>query len=201
MHAASLGTDAIAIDGKIDAAWSRAPAQYFSVDWRGLPTRSQTKARAIWSKDALYVLFELAGTGLHTDQTKSTTVDREKLYEEDCVEFFLAPDPKNKAKYAEVEVGPYGHFLDLMVDSKKGDTSWSSVPTLGTTRGKDTAVIEIKVAAPEILAALSSGAKLPFAMYRMEGTGPRLYLAWSPTHTKTPDFHVPEAFGTLVCDP
>jgi hypothetical protein len=35
----------------------------------------------------------------------------------------------------------------------------------------------------------------------MEGTSPRHYLAWSPPRTPKPDFHVPEAFGTLILDP
>jgi hypothetical protein len=35
----------------------------------------------------------------------------------------------------------------------------------------------------------------------MEGTSPREYLAWSPPRTPKPNFHVPEAFGTLVLDP
>ena len=34
----------------------------------------------------------------------------------------------------------------------------------------------------------------------MKGKGTRLYLAWSPTKTAKPNFHVPEAFGTLVLD-
>jgi hypothetical protein len=35
----------------------------------------------------------------------------------------------------------------------------------------------------------------------MEGKSPRKYLAWSPTRTPKPDFHVPSAFGRLVLDP
>ena len=38
-------------------------------------------------------------------------------------------------------------------------------------------------------------------LFRMEGVSPRKYLAWSPTHTKSPNFHVPESFGGLVLDP
>jgi hypothetical protein len=38
-------------------------------------------------------------------------------------------------------------------------------------------------------------------LYRMEGKEERRYLAWSPPRTKKPNFHVPEAFGSLVLDP
>ena len=49
-----------------------------------------------------------------------------------------------------------------------------------------------------------------FGLFRMEGgastgaqgepprTSPRRYLAWSPPRTTRPNFHVPQAFGTLV---
>ena len=60
--------------------------------------------------------------------------------------------------------------------------------------------IEAAFRAPEIVHALESGKRLPFALYRMEGKSPRLYLAWSPTRTAKPNFHVPEAFGTLLLD-
>jgi alpha-galactosidase len=34
--------------------------------------------------------------------------------------------------------------------------------------------------------------------YRVEGmTEPRAYLAWQPTKTPQPNFHVPSAFGSL----
>jgi alpha-galactosidase len=34
--------------------------------------------------------------------------------------------------------------------------------------------------------------------YRVEGEAePRHYLAWQPTRTPQPNFHVPKAFGTL----
>jgi hypothetical protein len=58
----------------------------------------------------------------------------------------------------------------------------------------------VALRAPEIVRALAPGARLPFALYRMEGKGPRLYLAWSPTRTDKPNFHVPAAFGTLVLE-
>jgi alpha-galactosidase len=34
--------------------------------------------------------------------------------------------------------------------------------------------------------------------YRVEGRAePRRYMAWQPTHTPKPNFHVPKAFGTM----
>ena len=57
-----------------------------------------------------------------------------------------------------------------------------------------------KLTSSEILAALRSGARLPLGLFRMEGKAPRKYLAWSPTRTRKPSFHVPDAFGVLVLE-
>ena len=59
-------------------------------------------------------------------------------------------------------------------------------------------MIELAVASPEVLAALAPNAKLPLGLFRMEGKAPRQYLAAFPTRTPKPNFHVPDAFGTLV---
>ena len=58
----------------------------------------------------------------------------------------------------------------------------------------------MEIRAPEIVSALRPGASLPLGLYRMEGKSPRRYLAWSPTMTPKPNFHVPDAFGVLKID-
>ncbi len=202
-HAAPLGDASLAIDGRADdAAWATVKPVSWTTDWSGEDTGITTRARFLWSKDALHALFELEGAGLNTDTSKPVDVEREKLWAEDCVELFLDVTPASKASYHEIEVGPFGHFLDLAVDQKKGDTSWSGDLQIGTTRdpAKQRATLELSIRAPEIVKALVPGARLPLGLYRMEGKDPRRYLAWSPTRTAKPNFHVPEAFGALVID-
>jgi len=204
MHAKHVDDGGIAIDGAADAAWNNAVPVSFDTDCSGAKTTTSTRVRAAWSKSALYLLWELEGAGLVVDATRPVKTEREKLYEEDCVELFFTPDPAQRAKYLEVEVGPLGHFFDLAVDRKtnKSDVAWSSQPEIATKvdRERHRATIEAAFRAPEIVHALESGKRLPFALYRMEGKSPRLYLAWSPTRTAKPNFHVPEAFGTLVLE-
>ncbi|GAC1546103.1 MAG: hypothetical protein NVS3B10_10100 [Polyangiales bacterium] len=208
-HAVALGADSIVVDGRgSDAAWSRAPVVSWETDWDGNDTGLVTRARFVWSKTALYALFELDSAGLAVDASRPTDVERPKLYEEDCVELFLTPDARVRKHYYEIELGPLGHFFDLDVNlalsgAGRSDATWSSAPTIAATHdaAAHTARIEASFAAPSILRALGEGAKLPLGLFRTEGKTPRRYLAWTPTHTKSPNFHVPEAFGVLLLDP
>jgi uncharacterized protein (DUF362 family) len=205
-HAAPLRDDGVKVDGRADdPAWARAPAVAFDRDWAGEPTGITTRARFLWSPAGLHVLYELEGAGLFVDRSRPTDVERDKLFQEDCVELFLAPDPARRTRYAEVEIGPLGHVFDLLVDraARSSNAGFSSGARVATTQDAAArrAVIEALLSAPEIASALRPGARLPMGLYRMEGRAPRHYLAWSPTRTKKPNFHVPDAFGTLTLDP
>jgi hypothetical protein len=114
-------------------------------------------------------------------------------------------DPADRNKHWEIEVGPLGHFLDIAIDrsTKKSDVAWSSASAIKTKidRDKKLVAIDVSVRSPDVIAVLKNGARLPMGLYRMEGKAPnRLFLAWSPTRTPKPDFHVPSMFGTLILD-
>ncbi len=192
------------IDGEVDDAWKTAPIVSFSTDWSGAETGIETSVRFAWSNNALYTLWELEGADVNADATRPVDVERAKLYEEDCVELFVGPDPAERTRYFELEVGPLGHILDIAIDrtTKKSDVAWSSRPKIATKidRAARKVTIEIAVRASDVVSALRPGATLPLALYRMEGKTPRKYLAWSPTRTPKPNFHVPEAFGVLKLD-
>ncbi len=200
-HVASAPT----IDGKLEPAWTAAPAVSWQTDYAGADTGIKTTARFLWTEGALFALFELQGAGLNTDRSRPVAVERAKLYEEDCVELFLAPNPAERGRYFEIELGPFGHFFDLEISAygKRSNTDWSSEPTIATTRDEAarTAVVEARFAARDLATVLVAGARLPLALYRMEGKAPRQYLAWRPARTPKPNFHVPEGFGTLVLEP
>jgi uncharacterized protein (DUF362 family) len=204
LHAKRVAAAGLTVDGAAESAWDAAPAVTFDTDWSGAKTSVSTRVRALWSDKALYVLWELEGAALNVDAKRPVATERNKLYEEDCVELFLSPDPARRSRYFEVEVGPLGHFFDLAVDraTKKSDTAWSSEPQIATEvdRDKHRATIEVALRAADVTRALAAGARLPFALYRMEGRSPRRYLAWSPTRTAKPNFHVPAAFGTLLVE-
>ncbi len=204
-HAALLdGT--IELDGSLtEPAWQRATPFEFATDWSGATTNTTTRVRLLWSKDAFYAGFELTNAGLFSDKTRPTDVERAKLYEEDCVELFLGRSLSEPQRYFEIEVGPFGHFLDLEIDRDKklSNVDWSSEVKSASTHDaeKRTATIELRLDSSDLTSLFEPGRELPLAVYRMEGQSERQYLAWRPTLTKRPNFHVPERFGRLVLDP
>ena len=208
LHATNLGGDVIDVDGRpLEAAWARATAATWDTDYAGNPTGITTHVRFLHSPPGLFVLWELEGAALDdTDMTRDPEASRPKLYEEDCVELFFTPDPKRAHHYFETELGPFAHFFDVEVDrdAHTSNTRWSSGVTVRATQDKKAhrAVIEAALYSREFLPpAVVPGARLPIGLYRIEGKAPRRYLAWSPPRTEKPDFHVPDAFGTLIVDP
>lgn len=207
VHARRVAGTPPAIDGAIDDAWAAATPFEFATDWAGTTQTSVTRVRVLWSPQTVYFLWELDGAGLATDRTRPIETERVDLYEEDCIELFLAPDAAHRRRYAEIEVGPFGHWFDLLIDRTgkraRSDAAWSAGLTIGTHQDPvaHRAVIELAITAPEIVRALSPEARLPIGLYRMEGQKPRQYLAGFPTRTPKPNFHVPDAFGSLILDP
>lgn len=208
VHAANLGTDALTVDGRaLEDAWKRATPATWDTDTAGHQTGITTHVRFLYSRPALFALFELEGAALdNTDLTRPREPPRPKLYEEDCVELFFTPDSKRPHHYFETELGPFGHHLDVAVDrdAHTSDTTWSSGVVVQATQdwAAHRAVIEAELMSREFLPpSVVPGARLPIGLYREEGKAPRHYLAWSPPRTPKPDFHVPEAFGTLIIDP
>jgi len=192
------------IDGQLDAVWTGVTPVGWQTDYTGASTGINTSARFLWNEQGLFALFELSGAGLNVDTSRPLATERDKLYQEDCVELFLAPDAARRAHYYEIELGPLGHFFDLEIDraSKLSRSAWSSQPKIKTTSdaARHTALIEAALTAPELTTALVAGARLPLALYRTEGKALRQYLAWRPPRTSKPNFHVPEGFGSLLID-
>jgi hypothetical protein len=126
--------DAPIMDGAIEPIWDRAPALAFATNWKGDVTPHRSTVRLLWSARGLHVLWQVEGTKGNTDQRRPIDVERDGLYQEDCVELFIAPDPAVPRRYFEIEVGPFGHWFDIAVDRSgrpgavKQDTAWSGAP-------------------------------------------------------------------------
>jgi alpha-galactosidase len=121
------------------------------------------------------------------------------LWDRDVAEAFLQPDPSREHYYREFEVSPNGMWIDLDIfpgglsDLKSG-LKKSVVLDSDRHRWAAELAIPLKALTPNFDPKLIWRANF----YRVEGKEePRAYLAWQPTGTPAPNFHVPAAFGKL----
>jgi alpha-galactosidase len=115
------------------------------------------------------------------------------------VETFIQPDPSREFYYREFEVSPNGMWIDLdifpggLADLKSGLKRSVYLDEKSHTWAAELA-IPMKSLTPEF----DPKSVWRVNFYRVEGrTEPRTYLAWLPTNTPQPNFHVPSAFGYL----
>ncbi|MEM9488448.1 MAG: DUF362 domain-containing protein [Myxococcota bacterium] len=210
-RARAVNPGAISIDGRIEEPdWALTTEVEWQTDYAGADTGITTVARFAWSSEALYAVFVMHDSNLsNSDPDRPIDVEHRTLYQKDCVELFLAPDPYRLDRYYEMEFGPHGHWFDLAIEvdgaskRKRRDLDWSSAAHIATAHDptRKLSIIEVALKAPELTRALTADARLAMGLYRIEGKNPRVYLAWSPPRTAKPAFHVPEAFGTLVLEP
>jgi len=161
------------------------------------------KVRMLWSAKALYVRFDAAQRGpLVVSDKPDTSKKTMRLWDRDVCELFLAPDREQPKRYAEFEIAPTGEWLDLMVDWTKDEPR-----DLGYLSGMEPAVrIEKGMVTMAMKVPWTAFEKKPGPgdvwlgnLFRQVGSGDtRGYLAWQPTMTEKPNFHVPEAFGEFV---
>ena len=192
---------------KLEAAhpapeWQKARPIQFASDWQGRnpdPWR-ETQVRILWSKETLYLRFECRYRELFVFEDSDASGRRDQLWERDVAEAFLQPPGSGEHCYREFEVSPNGMWIDLdifpggLANLKSG--LQRSVAVNEASRRWD-AEVAIPIAA--LTREFYPGACWRANFYRVEGKRePRSYMAWQPTHTPEPNFHVPRAFGTLT---
>lgn len=204
IKAARVKADVAAADLDHEA-WTRASAVHLTRYWSGeeAPTGRRAEARLLWSDDALCVRFSCRQSEpLIVSPTPQTEVKTLGLWERDVCEIFIAPDASRPERYFEFEAAPTGEWLDLAIHQRAGarETDW------GFQSGMKAAA---RVSANEVVIAMripwrslghvpTAGEHWRTNLFRCVGpTERRGYLAWQPTRTPSPNFHVPQAFGWL----
>jgi len=178
---------------QIDHYWSGKPAS---------PAR-HAEARVCWSDDALHVRFlgeqhEPLIVTDHPNTDKKTL----GLWDRDVCEIFLAPDPARPWRYFELEAAPTGEWIDLgiIVKPEGRETDWefaSGFMTAAKLEGYSL-LLGMRIPWTEALPKPQSGDVWRANVFRCVGPeAPERYLAWLPTRTSEPNFHVPEVFGVL----
>ena len=153
----------------------------------------------MWGEQELYLRFCCGYRSIDVHNDSAPNGRRDYLWERDVAEVFLQPDRFGEKYYKEFEVSPNGQWLDLDISPAglKHITSGmrSSVKT-DEANSEWTAELAIPLGA--ITGRFDPAQPWRTNFFRCEGLDPkRWYSTWQPTGTPTPNFHVPESFGTL----
>lgn len=184
-------------------AWLRAGRVVVDRYWssENAPEGRRFNARLLWSDAALYVRFEAAqAEPLVVSNKPDATKKTMGLWDRDVVEIFIAPDKREPRKYFEFEVAPTGEWLDVALDAtsgtRKSDWDYASGMEVFSRIEKDRVVMAMKIPWTAFGRTPKVGDVWLGNLFRCVGKDPnRGYLAWQPTRTEQPNFHVPEAFG------
>lgn len=189
-----------------DPSWKNAAAITVDTYWNGKPAPSGRRfaARLLWSDTHLYVKFEaMQDEPLVISSKPNTRSKTMNLWDRDVCEIFLAPDKKEPKKYFEFEVAPTGEWIDVALDATSGKrvSNWdyeSGMESAAAIR-EGAVTMAIKIPWKAFGKTPRTGDVWLGNIFRCIGKDPnRGYLAWAPTMTEAPNFHVPEHFGEFV---
>lgn len=198
--------DPVADIGLGDPGWERAEAAKIEKYWSGdtAPLDRQCAARLLWSPEFLFARFDHAlREPLLVDSDPDLSTKSIGLWERDVCELFISPENEVPSKYFEFEVAPNGEWLDLSIEAtaegRLTDWDYRSGIKAGSKIEEGTVTMVFRVPWNSIGGAPEPGGKRRGNLFRIVGAGEtRGYLAWSPTFTERPDFHVSERFGTFI---
>lgn len=198
----SLKTD-FAVTEIDDKNWKKAEEIPIEKYWSGesAPVGRHAKAKLLWSKNALYIRFEANQTEpLIVSEKPHLKTKTRGLWDRDVCEIFLAPNKDEPRKYFEFEIAPSGEWIDLaihqMPDKRKTDWDYNSGMQSAARIEKDKIWMTIKIEWKAFGKTPKVNEIWRGNLFRCVGAGEtRGYLAWQPTKTPQPSFHVPEAFG------
>jgi len=155
--------------------------------------------KALWSPETLYLRFECEFRELFLFGDADANGRRDHLWERDVAEAFLQPDPSRESCYREFEVGPNGMWIDLDVfPGGIADLKSGLERSVVLDQKTSTWAAELAIPMKALTSVFDPKAIWRANFYRVEGRRePRTYLAWQPTHSAEPNFHVPGAFGKM----
>jgi hypothetical protein len=195
----------IAVDGVLDEpAWDKANVERgFCFPWKK-QNAPPTEFRALCDDESLYFAFRVHDEDIVLAEPFAGKMD---VVHEDRVELFFARDEELK-EYFCLEMDPHGRTLDYKAASyRKFDYPWSfpGVRVAGKIVKQGYVVegaIRLESLAALGLPSLKAGGRIKVAILRAEFSHGKDgvvedWISWVDPRTKTPDFHVPSAFGYL----
>lgn len=161
------------------------------------------EVRLCWSEEALHVRFVCEqNEPLVISQDPQTSVKTIGLWDRDVCEVFLAPNLKEPHRYYEFEAAPTGEWVDLGIEltDLERKTDWDYKSGMRAIAEIEERQIRVVITIPwtDDLPKPKSGDNWGINLFRCVGPDEETrYLAWQPTRTAQPNFHVPSAFGLL----
>ncbi|HEU4508982.1 MAG TPA: carbohydrate-binding family 9-like protein [Pyrinomonadaceae bacterium] len=174
--------------------------------WSGEPATpaKHAEVRLCWSSEALHVRFVCAQQE-PLIVAENPRIDQKTLglWDRDVCEIFIAPDPEKPRRYFEFEAAPTGEWVDLGItltpSGRETDWDFRSGFTTAARLDKERLFVGMRIPWSEAIPKPKEGEVWRVNLFRCAGPeAPERYLAWRPTHTPEPNFHVPEAFGSLL---
>ena len=173
--------------------------------WSGEPAAPSrhAEARLSWSSEALHVRF-LCRQEEPLVVAVDPVTDRKALglWDRDVCEIFLSPDAANPSRYFEFEAAPTGEWVDLgiTITPSGRETDWDFASGFSTAARIEDEPLSLGMRIPwsESIPKPKTGEIWRVNLFRCAGPeSPERYLAWRPTRTPEPNFHVPDEFGWL----
>ena len=169
-----------------------------------------TALRVCHDGERLYIAFDC----VDRDVWGTFRGRNERIYDEEVVEAFLAPDGDPR-RYFELESSPRGAYFEAIIENPDGarrtmrtDLAWvcagweRAIRVRGTLDVRDDVddgwSVEWAIPFAALGAApLRSGARWRANFYRIDQANGGERSAWSPTFADPPEFHLPNYFGVL----
>jgi hypothetical protein len=198
-------SDPIAVDDFDHPAWDDCQPVHIEHYWSGepAPATRHAEARVCWSDEALHVRF--VGAQHEPLMVSDNAVTDKKtlgLWDRDVCEIFVAPDRAHPERYFEFEAAPTGEWVDLgiVVTPTGRETDWDFQSGMEAAALVEPQSVKIVIRIPwtGVIPKPKKGDVWRANIFRCVGPeAPDRYLAWRPTRTPEPNYHVPEVFGEL----
>ena len=187
-----------------DSAWGIAQPVSITRLWSGeeTPVGSHAEVRILWSNESLNVQF-ICNQAQPLIVNAKPQLDQKTmgLWDRDVCEIFIGPFQDQPHRYFEFEAAPTGEWVELAVHfsetKRENDFEFESGITVAAHVSEDRVIIGMRIPWSATIPKPQHGDEWRANLFRCVGLGNERYLAWQPTFTAEPNFHVPEAFGRL----
>lgn len=195
------------------AGWAGVPSDVIDcVNWPSDSPLRQTEFRILWCDDGLTLRYQCEDMAISAVATETNG----RVWQDSCVEFFVAPNPERPLNYYNFEMNCVGTFLmGTHCDWAEGymDRSQDIGIRVATTVPGPT-----KDTSPDDDDGWSLVAHIPWQhfendaarlppragdlwranVYRIGGKIDTQCASWSPITHERPQFHTPECFGEII---